>query len=98
VIADELRQFLRAYFGDQSTEKGVEEVVFVTAEHPDHHRTYLGVLDRAISDADDPEIARAIRESFAAYANDPAQAREYLQSVRAEYLRQYTEAVGSSGC
>ena len=30
----ELREFLAAYFGDQSTEEGVREVVFVTAEHP----------------------------------------------------------------
>jgi hypothetical protein len=92
VSADELRDFLSSYFGDRSTEEGVGEVVFVTADHPDYHRTYLGVLDRAIADAEDPAVARAIRESFAASADDPAQARAYLQSVRAEYLRQYAAA------
>jgi hypothetical protein len=96
VSADELRQFLSSYFGDQTTEKGVAEVVFVTADHPDHHRTYLGILDRAIADADDPAVAQAIRESFAASANDPAQARAYLQSVRAEYLRQYAAATADA--
>lgn len=94
--ADELREFLSSYFGDQSTEEGVGEVVFVTADHPDYHRTYLGILDWAIAGSDDPAVAQAIRESFAAAANDPAQARAYLQSVRAEYLRQYAAATADA--
>jgi hypothetical protein len=96
VSADELLDFLSSYFGDGSTEEGVAEVVFVTADHPEYHRTYLGVLDRAIAGADDPAVARAIRDSFAASADDPAQARSYLESVRAEYLRQFAAATGSA--
>lgn len=94
--ADDLRQFLSAYFGDQSTEEGVGEVVFVTADHPDYHRNYLAIIDQAIAGADDPDVARAIRDSFAASADNPTQARTYLQTLRTEYLRQYEEATADA--
>lgn len=92
---EELYQFLASYFGDQSTEEGVSEVVFVTAEHPAWHRRYLAVLDRGIAAAaaGDPEVARIIVKSFAASARDAGEARAYLEAVRAEYLRQYEEAI-----
>jgi hypothetical protein len=90
----DLYQFLASYFGDQSTEAGVSEVVFVTADHPEWHRRYLAVLDRGIAAAaaGDPEVARVIVKSFAASARDAGEARAYLEEVRAEYLRQYEEA------
>jgi hypothetical protein len=90
----DLYQFLASYFGDQSTEAGVSEVVFVTADHPEWHRRYLAVLDRGIAAAaaGDPEVARVIVKSFAASARDAGEARAYLEEVRAEYLRQYEAA------
>jgi hypothetical protein len=90
----DLYQLLASYFGDQSTEVGVSEVVFVTADHPDWHRRYLAVLDRGIAAAaaGDPEIAGVIVKSFAASARNADEARAYLEEVRAEYLRQYEEA------
>ena len=92
---DDLYQLLAAYFGDQSTEAGVSEVVFVAADHPELHRRYLAVLDRGIAAAaaGDPEVARVIENSFAASARDAGEARAYLEKVRAEYLRQYEEAI-----
>jgi hypothetical protein len=91
----DLYQFLASYFGDQSTEAGVSEVVFVTVDHPEWHRRYLAVLDRGIAAAaaGDPEVARVIVKSFAASARDAGEARAYLEEVRAEYLRQYEEAI-----
>jgi hypothetical protein len=90
----DLYQFLASYFGDQSTEAGVSEVVLVTADHPEWHRRYLAVLDRGIAaaTAGDPEVARVIVKSFAASVRDACEARAYLEEVRAEYLRQYQEA------
>jgi hypothetical protein len=90
----ELYQFLASYFGDQSTEAGVSEVVFVTADDPEWHRRYLAVLDRGIAAAaaGDPEIARVIAKSLAASVRDAGEAGAYLEEVRAEYLRQYEEA------
>ena len=92
-----LREFLIAYFGDQSIEEGVAEVVFVTATNPDYHRDYLATIDEAIAGAaaGDPGVGAAIEDSFAAEARDPAEARAYLEALRAEYLRQY-EARSSS--
>lgn len=36
----DLYQSLASYSGDQSTEAGVSEVVFVTADHPEWNRRY----------------------------------------------------------
>jgi hypothetical protein len=99
VICAELKEFLSAYFSDQSTEEGVREVVFVTAENPDYHRAYLATIDRAIEGAvdGDPSVAKAIEDSFAASARDPGEARAYLESLRGEYLRQYRAATTLPG-
>ena len=40
-----------------------------------------------------PEVARVIENSFAASARDAGEARAYLEQVRAEYLRQYEQAI-----
>jgi hypothetical protein len=48
---------------------------------------------RTRSFAGGPEVARVIENSFAASARDAGEARAYLEKVRAEYLRQYEEAI-----
>jgi hypothetical protein len=93
----DLYEFLASYFGDQSTEAGVSEVVFVTADHPEWHRRYLAVLDRGIAAAaaGDPEVVRVVAKSLAASVRDAGETGAYLEEVRAEYLRQYEEALRS---
>jgi hypothetical protein len=67
----------------------------VTAGHHDEHVKCLGILDAAIAAVPgaDPDVVEAIERSFAASAHDASGARSYLQSLRAEYLRQYERAV-----
>jgi hypothetical protein len=91
-----LRDLLTAYFSDQSTEEGVGELVIVTAENPDYHRSFLATIARGIEGAErgDPGVAKAIEDSFAAPARNSEEARTYLEALLTEYHRQYQAATG----
>jgi alkanesulfonate monooxygenase SsuD/methylene tetrahydromethanopterin reductase-like flavin-dependent oxidoreductase (luciferase family) len=89
-----LRGLLSSYFGDQGTAEGIEELLVVTVPHTDYHKRYLAALDEGIAAAErgDADVVRIIQESFAAAVDNPAEARQYLEELRREYLARYEEA------
>jgi hypothetical protein len=89
-----LRGLLNGYFGDQTIEEGVEELLVVTVPHLDYHERYAEALDRAIEavSGGDEEVMRIVQESFAAAVEGLDDTREYLEELREEYLTRYQEA------
>jgi hypothetical protein len=84
-----LGDILSGYFTDYDFDTGVNEMAGVTARSDDYHRSYLEALDQGIAAAarGDGRIVPLVVDSFAKWVADPAEARAYLERIRAAYLR-----------
>jgi hypothetical protein len=91
--ARELRTLLAGYFGDQSIPVGVPELVFVSAKHPAYHEKFLKAIDAGLEAAQrrDPTFLEIINSTLGPY--DAADALQYLEDLRKEYLEKYAKAV-----
>lgn len=89
-----LREILSGYFGDQTLEEGVKEMVFVTECNLDYHQLYLSAIEEGIKAAvpGNSEVIKIIMESNAHYVKSIAEAREFLEKLHLEYLSQYDTA------
>jgi DNA-binding transcriptional regulator GbsR (MarR family) len=89
-----LRDVLSGYFGDQTFEEGVREMVFVTECNLDYHQLYLSAIEEGIKATiqDESDVIRMIMESNAYYVKNIAEAREFLEKLHLEYLAQYNDA------
>jgi hypothetical protein len=90
----DLEEILAGYFGDQTLEAGVEEMVFVTESNKDYHQRYLSAIEAGIKAALEAklEIVQIIKDSNAWYVKGTADAGEFLQRLRSEYLSRYAAA------
>jgi len=90
----ELGDLLAAYVGYQSIDAGVAEMVHVSAQDADYHQRYLSAIESGIEAAkrQDPELLTLMtRSSIVVYTFE--EALEFLEELRASYLRQYEAAI-----
>lgn len=89
-----LQEILNGYFGDQTIEEGVTEMIFVTESNLDYHQSYLSALEAGIEAASQgqQEVVRFIMDSYAWHIKDTVEAREFLERLRSEYIAQYDAA------
>jgi hypothetical protein len=87
------------YFGDQTREVGLAEIVSVSARSSEFHAEILAALQAAIAAAAQGEraVLDAVRNRFLRYRRDDDAVREFLDELRSEYLRLYAEAIRGSG-
>jgi hypothetical protein len=92
----DLRNLLIGYFGDNTTEDGVREMLGVTRAHTEYHQRYRRLLENGLqaARAGDEEVFSVIRE-LAPFLPDIAAGVSLLEEILVEYDRQY--AVGASG-
>lgn len=93
-----LRDVLSGYFGDQTLEEGVKEMVFVTECNLDYHHLYLSGIEEGIKAAaqGESEVTEIIMESNAQYVQNISEAREFLEKLCLEYLSQYNSAISDN--
>jgi hypothetical protein len=87
----EIFQLLGGYFGDQSIEEGVEEMLFVSLDYSEYHQNWLGIIKNAIDGVDnsDFKILEVIRNTV--HISDKSEAKIYLQDLMETYIRRYAE-------
>ena len=93
-----LSSVLGGYFCDSSVEEGTAEMVFVSEDHLDYHQLWVSAFDEGIriavegSPAEKVELIAIMR-----YANIGAgtaeHARDLLEEMRTQYLKQYHAAL-----
>jgi hypothetical protein len=90
----ELSDLLAAYLGHQSLQEGVDEMVHVTAKHPDYHKTYLSAIDAGITAAQRQEsgLLDLMSKTFVVVSTFP-EAMEFLQRLKATYIDRYRAAI-----
>jgi hypothetical protein len=91
-----LRNILVGYFGDNTTERGIREMVGLTRSRVDYHHRYRGLLETALraARAGDEDVFLVARQ-MAPFLPDLAAAVALLEEILTEYDRQY--AAGPSG-
>src|SRR5687767_2027346 len=87
---EELRQVLLGYFGDQSLETGVRELVGVSVGHPACHQRYRTALEAGLqaARAGDQDVYPIVRE-IRAYLRDMAAVANAIEEI----LRAYDHAL-----
>ena len=85
-----LRDVLVGYFGDNTTERGVREMLGVTRAREDFHERYRGALETGLraARAGDEDVLVVVRE-LAPFLPDVAEAEKLLAEILTEYDRQY---------
>ncbi|GAA2659800.1 hypothetical protein [Paractinoplanes durhamensis] len=88
-----LRQVLVGYFGDNSTEDGVREMLGVTRARADQHEEYRGLLATALdaARAGDEDVLPVVRQ-LAPFTPDLTAAAALLAAILTEYDRQYAQS------
>lgn len=88
----ELSDILGAYFGDQSIEEGVNELMFVS-EESSFFETLRIIFQKALEavEKEDKEILEYMAKQV--NVSDPEDAKKYLTELREEYNRQYEIAL-----
>jgi hypothetical protein len=85
----ELSDILGAYFGDQSIEEGVFELIIVSRENHDFHETIKAVFSNGLKSvqAGDEEVLNHMAKQV--FATDRQDVENFLRKLVEEYDRQY---------
>jgi hypothetical protein len=89
----ELSDILGSYFGDQSIEEGVFELIFVSRENHDFHETIKAVFSNGLKSAQegDKEVLNDMTKQV--FITDRQDAEKFLRELGEEYDRQYELAL-----
>lgn len=87
-------EVLVGYFGDQSVQDGVAEMVRVTAFSPAYHERYTGALRTGLeaARAGDPEVLAVVKREYAPLFRGMDEVTSLLRDILAEYQVQYDRA------
>ena len=85
---------LDSYFGDQTLDEGLSEIVSVSAQNIIFHSEILDALDSAIAAAEqgDASVLDPVRDHFLRYRRDDEAVRKFMGELRTEYLRLYVQS------
>jgi hypothetical protein len=85
----ELSDILGSYFGDQSVEEGVFELIFFLGENHDFHETVKSVFSNGLKSVreGDKEVLNDIAKQI--FITDRQDAENFLKELGKEYDRQY---------
>lgn len=94
---ENLSDLLNGYFGCQSLEVGVKEMIFVTKWHQDYHQRYISAIEAGIAAADrgDIQVIAIIRHSWARFVDNTEESKQFLEELSSEYNIQYDIAIRS---
>jgi hypothetical protein len=86
---------LGSYFGDQTRDEGLAEIMSVSSRHENFHQEIVAAFKAAIDAAahGDRAVLDAVRDRFLRERRDDSAAQEFLREMYAEYQRLYTERV-----
>jgi Mg2+ and Co2+ transporter CorA len=89
-----LSDILNGYFGYQSLEVGVKEMIFVTRWNQDYHQRYVAAIQSGITAASqgNSEVIGIIRHSLARFVESTEEAQQFLNELLSEYNVQYSIA------
>lgn len=89
---DELSGLLGSYFSDWSVDEGVEQLLFVSSDHPEYHQRFLETLEQGLRAADqhDERVVPIVNAYY--LVSNLEDARAFLQQIVDVYQRQYREA------
>src|SRR5712664_2264154 len=92
-----LRDLIGGYFGDQTIDEGVKEMVSVTECNPEYHQLYVSALEEGLKAAlsGSSEVVDILRDSFIWDVRDTKSAQEFLERLLGEYNTQYQAVSGN---
>jgi hypothetical protein len=85
----ELSDILGSYFGDQSIEEGVFELVFVSRENHDFHETIKSVLRNGLKSVQEGNKEVLNDMATQVFITDWQDTENFLRELGEEYGRQY---------
>jgi hypothetical protein len=90
----ELSDILGSYFGDQSIEEGVFELIFASRENIDFHETLKLLFSDGLKSVEegDKEVLDEMNKQV--FISDQQDAKKFLRELREEYSRQYERMRG----
>ena len=85
---------LDSYFGDQTRDEGLSEIVSVSRRNAAFHADVVAAINAAIAASAncDAAILDAVRDRFLRFRRDDDAVREFLAELHKEYMRQYRQA------
>lgn len=86
-----LSDILIGYFGDQSIETGINEMILVTESNWNYHCMYLNAITEGINASikNDSEVIAILNDSHVVNINSFEEALQFLKKLYIEYLEKY---------
>ena len=88
---EEAFQLFGGYFGNQSIEEGVEEILFLSLDHYEYHKNWLEIVKNAIDEINNSETKILEIIESAIHISDKNEAKMYLQNLMELYVHRYKE-------